>query len=741
MDIEQPADNIHPLWVPNADAMRQHLDHLFGGYLDGMQDGLIELAWTDPRPEASGRHPLSRATLFATDAIDDLVAEACRLNATPQCNVYIGAALRKPGTFPTARASDDDFLALTSVYTDLDDDGAPAIARSRYGQAKPTMVVVTGKEPYTRAQMWWRLDEPITDPAVSEALLRGMATALGGDHTVTNPARVMRLAGSIAWPMKPGRQLEQTYIAPLKEPGQPTYALGHLSRLFPAIPGHYQPTGHHVRTADPVSVYDGFGHQVDGREQYMTELVWGAVVDWRRERPTKPSQAESIAKAEEKYWVYEEQVNPRLVDPEKTKTERLEAEGRGPSAFHVKWQAAMRRWDSKVAEASKQPGKPDNYRAEKQFDYGDEFKTTPPPPPAPIEWLDMSNWDIVPVPTRQWAIRDRVPLNQVGLFSGEGGTGKSIIELMKNVAHVTGREWLGSLPEQGPAFYLGAEDEAEEIHIRLAAIAKHYGTTFRELSLGGLKVLPLLGKDSMLCVQAGRGNHIEITPLYRQLYEAAGDLKPKNISIDTLSRAFGGDEINRVQVYAFAMHMQALAKVAQGSVTILSHPSLSGMASGSGISGSTAWHGAFRFRQYLKGIKEDDDSDPADQDLRELEFKKNQYGPKGRPIILRYKDGLFLPVNGATDPERVAREARADGCFVNLLRKYNERGDDVSHKPKSHYFAPRLFADETAAKEHRFRESELRDAMRRLMDAGRVLVDVLRKKERSQARLILSPGS
>ena len=30
---------------------------------------------------------------------------------------------------------------------------------------------------------------------------------------------------------------------------------------------------------------------------------------------------------------------------------------------------------------------------------------------------------------------------------------------------------------------------------------------------------------------------------------------------------------------------------------------LAGITSGSGISGSTAWHGAFRFRQYLKGVK------------------------------------------------------------------------------------------------------------------------------------------
>jgi RecA-family ATPase len=217
----------------------------------------------------------------------------------------------------------------------------------------------------------------------------------------------------------------------------------------------------------------------------------------------------------------------------------------------------------------------------------------------PIRWLDMSQWDHEPIPEREWAILDRVPLCQAGLFSGEGGTGKSIIELMKNVAHVAGKDWLGSLPEQGPAFYIGAEDDEKEVHIRLAAIAAHYGVTFKELIGGGFHVLCLLGQDATLCATVGKSGKVETTELYRQLYEAAGDIKPKNISIDTLSRAFAGSEIDRVQVYGFAHHMQALARVARGSTTVLSHPSLAGISSGSGLSGSTAWHGAFRFRQYL----------------------------------------------------------------------------------------------------------------------------------------------
>jgi RecA-family ATPase len=161
---------------------------------------------------------------------------------------------------------------------------------------------------------------------------------------------------------------------------------------------------------------------------------------------------------------------------------------------------------------------------------------------------------------------------------------------------------------------------------------------------------------------------VETTALYQQILQAAGDIKPKNISVDTLSRAFVGNEIDRSQVYAFASHMQALAMVADGSVTVLSHPSLQGMASGTGLSGSTAWHGAFRFRQYLTSVKPIDGEQP-DNDLRELQFKKNQYGPLGENVVLRWRNGLFLPEPGISSLDKIAREAKADEMFLNLLKR------------------------------------------------------------------------
>jgi RecA-family ATPase len=352
---------------------------------------------------------------------------------------------------------------------------------------------------------------------------------------------------------------------------------------------------------------------------------------------------------------------------------------------------------------------------------------------APLSWVDMSRWDVEPMPERKWAIPDRVPLNQAGLFSGEGGTGKSIIELTKDVAHVMGKDWLGSLPEPGPAFYLGAEDDEDEIHIRLAQIARHYGVTFKDLIDGGLHVLCLLGKDATLCAANGKSGKVETTAFYKQIYEAAGDIKPKNISVDTLSRAFAGNEIDRTQVYGFASHMQALAMVAGGSVTILSHPSLAGIASGSGISGSTAWHGAFRFRQYLKGAKQDGGEQP-EGDLRELEFKKNQYGPTGETIVLRYQRGLFLPEHGMSVMEKAARETMVDDALITIGKKLMAQGQELSPAQTSHNYAVSLISKRPEARG--IKKAELAEALGRLLDQGKLRIETVKPGTTREKKII-----
>lgn len=321
---------VMPMYRPDVDAMAAHVEHLFGGYLDGYHDGLVELSWTDTQKDEAGRYRLRHARLFGTDQLDDLVAEAARLNAVPMCNVYIGAALRRPDTAPFGRAKDSDAWALTALYADLDEEGAVRAARAVYEGAKPTMVVVTGTAPHTRAQLWWKLEQPATDPAHWESVLRGMAVAMQGDVTVTNPSRVMRLAGSIAWPVKDGRNLvEITSIAPLKAPGQSCYAGEHLEHLFPPVAKSAQSvdTGSTVQhTTNGLGLADKIS---DGRERYMRDMVVAALISYVGENGTAPSAQELF---DEAWPVYERKAD-------------LSRAGRGKDEFAEKCRYTVQRFE------------------------------------------------------------------------------------------------------------------------------------------------------------------------------------------------------------------------------------------------------------------------------------------------------------------------------------------------------------------------------------------------------------
>src|SRR5262249_29696813 len=139
----------------------------------------------------------------------------------------------------------------------------------------------------------------------------------------------------------------------------------------------------------------------------------------------------------------------------------------------------------------------------------------------------------------------------------------------------------------------GAEDEEDELHRRLADILCYYGATFAEAARKGLHLLSYAGQDCLLGIP-DKGGIIRPSSLWTRLEQAAMDIKPGSISIDTVADVYGGNEIDRGQVTGFVKMLQGGAMRARCSVSILAHPSVAGMSSGSGLSGSTAWHNKVR---------------------------------------------------------------------------------------------------------------------------------------------------
>jgi RecA-family ATPase len=342
--------------------------------------------------------------------------------------------------------------------------------------------------------------------------------------------------------------------------------------------------------------------------------------------------------------------------------------------------------------------------------------------------LDISAWDGLPVPERDWAVRDRIVRRAVTLLSGEGGVGKSIVILQLACAHVLERDWFGQLAEPGPVIYLNAEDDQRELHYRLEAIRAHLGVTFA--ALARLHLVPLAGEDALLGVP-DRGGIIRPTPLFERLLRTAVKIRPVLIALDTAADCFGGNENDRSQVRQFIGHLRRVAIAGNSAVLLASHPSLSGINSDSGLSGSTSWHNSVRSRLFFKASEADDG---ARSDQRELIVRKNNYWPSGEIIRLIWRNGVFIPVATPSSIERAAAERKAEDLFLQLFDRLTAQGQTLNHLKTSPNYAPRLFAElreanDTAA-------VIFAAAMQRLLDAGTIRVETYGRPSRPYSKLV-----
>lgn len=336
------------------------------------------------------------------------------------------------------------------------------------------------------------------------------------------------------------------------------------------------------------------------------------------------------------------------------------------------------------------------------------------PVPPNSAWIDPTSWDGVPVPEQEWTVRDVIPARKVCLFSGHGGAGKSTIALHLCVAAVLARMWLLYDCTPGSAFFIDAEDEPAVIHRRLDCVLKHYNTKFTDLN-NGLRIRSLVGESAVLAVP-DKGI-MKPTDLYLQILAEAREHSPKQIVIASNADVFGGNELARTEVTQFIGLLTKLAVAADGSVILIAHPSLAGINSQSGISGSTAWHNAVRAQMYLTSPGNGEDT----TGLRKLEFKKNQYGPAAKALALQWQNGLFLPAPTLTDYEKAAADAKSDRVFEGLLRRFLISGRNVNDKPASASgYAPRAFAKEEEAITAGLAVKDFEASMRRLFQKGTI---------------------
>jgi RecA-family ATPase len=333
---------------------------------------------------------------------------------------------------------------------------------------------------------------------------------------------------------------------------------------------------------------------------------------------------------------------------------------------------------------------------------------------------------------REW-IAPNIPRGVVTILGGPGGSGKSLLAAQLAFARAIGATWLGHEIPRGVTLYLSCEDDTAELHRRFDKIAMHCAVPLSDAR--DLHMLDMVGEDAVLGALNRQTGMMVPTPLYQSLTNAITILRPDLLILDSLPDVFAGNENDRQNARHFIASLTRLCREHSLTIIVIAHPSLTGMSSGTGASGSTAWTNSVRSRLYFEAEPAKDGREP-DPDVRVLSTKKSNYGPLGDETRVRYVNGVFVPIDTARPTDRLSREAEANRVFLDLLAQFNRTGQEVSDKPGRSY-APALFA---AFHDCTLSKIVLRDAMSRLLHDGRIRIEKYGPPSKQRSRLIVPEG-
>jgi RecA-family ATPase len=361
------------------------------------------------------------------------------------------------------------------------------------------------------------------------------------------------------------------------------------------------------------------------------------------------------------------------------------------------------------------------------------------PGASPWRFVDASELAGLPIEAVRWVVLNRVPALELVLLTGDGAAGKTTIalQLAVVVAHINPGitlDWLGAeIQERGPVLVFTGEERLKMMHSRLDAILRHHELSYADVA-GRLKFLCLPEDDATLGRVTPQGK-IEATPLFAWMLEQVKAVKPKLAIIEAVVDVLDGDDFKRRAVRSFLKQLRQLTIAGEGAVLLIGHPSVAGITTGSGLSGSTDWHNAVRARMYFTGAKKNDDDDP---NARELQILKNQFGPPGEVVRLVWKNGVYTKPSSTSPIEVAAAERAIDETFLKCLDAKTAQGINVSAKQSRS--CPRVMfpkMPEGAA----LKPKAIDEAQERLLSTGRIRAEPYGSASKNLSRLVRVPGA
>lgn len=241
-------------------------------------------------------------------------------------------------------------------------------------------------------------------------------------------------------------------------------------------------------------------------------------------------------------------------------------------------------------------------------------------------------------PTREWVVQDWIPKGEITSIYGSGSVGKSLLSLQLAIAVGTGGKWLGMDTEQMPALYVACEDTDDELHIRRDRILSGPEYEFQRDDVLNAPVFlwSRVGENNDLAIEKDadviEGRYL---PVLRQ---AITNLEASELLLilDTVSDVYLGSENVREKVNKFLKTILGKLRLDLNlTIILLAHPSRTGMNTGDGLSGSTAWENAVRNRITVTRHE-------TTPDAVVIRRAKSNYARVGDEIVALWDEGRFV---------------------------------------------------------------------------------------------------
>jgi len=302
---------------------------------------------------------------------------------------------------------------------------------------------------------------------------------------------------------------------------------------------------------NPGSTFTAFGRRIDGREAYMADMIWAALVGYYIDSPIPAGQAELNAT-----WAdYLRNVEVQVPLPGETKEGGLERENRGWSEFDAKWRAALAKWHVEIAQAAATRPPKEQRKAAGIFSGAAQRPAAGlhlgPVPEAPKCMVLTAAEFVAGFTPPAYLIDGMLQRGYLYSLTARTGHGKTAVAMYIGQCVARGQDMHGRAVKSGTVLLLAGENP-DDIRARYLVLAEAYG---------------FVAEDLKMRFVAGVVNIEASMPAIRAAADAIPDLML--VMVDTAAAYFPGDETNsNSQQGAYARQLRQLTFL-NGKPTVL----------------------------------------------------------------------------------------------------------------------------------------------------------------------------